>query len=36
MRGSGLDLVRGNAAIHDSEHVTHDRSPAGKQESQRV
>ena len=31
-----FDQVRGNAAVHDAEHVTHDRGTAGKQESQRV
>ena len=31
-----LDQVRGNAAVHDAEHVTHDRGTAGKQESQRA
>ena len=31
-----FEQVRGNAAIHDAEHLAHDRRTPGKQESQRV
>ena len=36
MRGSGFDQVRGNAAIHDAEHLAHDRWTAGEHESRPV
>ncbi len=31
-----FDLVRGNAAVNDAEHLAHERRTAGEQESQRI